>query len=189
MTFANRRFNVAVSAADIESGIPENSSVCAVAQAVARTIPEATRVKVDAQAIRFTHDETRYVYLTPDPVYQYIVAFDAGDPIEPFRFQIRDPFEFVTRRKTEGKKAAERARYAGAKKAREAGKSDQAVTAAGTAAYKAHRAAADGPAFTAAGSGSKKRTNPVPIKNPNIGRERNYGHRLMRINVDRFATN
>lgn len=189
MIFANRRFNVAVTDADIAKGIPENSSVCAVAQAVARTIPDAVRIKVDAQAIRFTHDETRYVYLTPQRVYQYIVDFDAGDPLESFGFQIRTPFEFVTRLKTETTKTATRARYAANKKAKAAGKSDDEARAAGSDAYRESRIADDGPTLRHGGTGSSKRqTKQIAKKSPNLGGERHYGHRRMRINVDRFAT-
>ena len=188
MTIENRRFTIPVSAEDIEKAIPENSSHCAIARAVARAIPEATRIKADAQAVRLTLDGTRYVYLSPQKVYEYIVAFDAGDPLEPFKFQLREPFPFVTIRKTENTKTAARARYAARKKATVEGKSGEAISEAGNEAYAASRKAdGGGPVQKTMGRGSRKRT-PTVIKSPNLGRERHYGHREMRINEDRFAS-
>lgn len=87
------RINVEVTETDISKAIVSDSYKCVVAQAIARTIPDSTRIEVDVQTIRFTRMETgkRYVYLTPYTVQGYVVAFDAGDVIEPFRFQLRNP--------------------------------------------------------------------------------------------------
>jgi hypothetical protein len=61
-----------------------------VAQAIARTLPDATRIEVDTQTIRFSMNGQRYAYLTPYQVTGYVIAFDAGEEIEPFKFQLRE---------------------------------------------------------------------------------------------------
>jgi hypothetical protein len=48
-----RRYTIAVTSTDIASAIPKDSSVCALARAIARTIPDTRRISVDTQAIRF----------------------------------------------------------------------------------------------------------------------------------------
>lgn len=87
------RVNVEVTEQDIARAIVSDSYKCVVAQAIARTIPDSTKIEVDVQTIRFTRQGTqkRYVYLTPFQVQGYVVAFDAGDCIEPFKFQLRNP--------------------------------------------------------------------------------------------------
>jgi hypothetical protein len=86
---------------DAERGTRENSSICAVAVAIARTVSDATRIEVDTQTIRFTTQGERRVYLTPAAVQGYVIAFDAGDDIGPFRFQLRDPVRARRRIQTE----------------------------------------------------------------------------------------
>lgn len=95
----NSRINIDVTNDDIARAHISDSYKCVVAQAVARTLPDATRIEVDVATIRFTRDEKRFVYLTPFIVQGYVVAFDAGEPIAPFRFQLRDPQQ-VRRRVT-----------------------------------------------------------------------------------------
>jgi hypothetical protein len=53
-----------------------------VADAVKRAFPNAIRIRVDLQTIRWTDPvkQERYIYLTPAQAQQYIIAFDAGDP-------------------------------------------------------------------------------------------------------------
>ena len=59
-----KRFKVEVTEEDISKAQRNNSYKCVVAQAIARTIPDATRIEVDTQAIRFTRAETgeRWLY-------------------------------------------------------------------------------------------------------------------------------
>jgi len=85
------RIPIDVTEVDIDKGTKRQSSKCVVALAVARAVKEANRIDVDMQTVRFSVGEQRYVYLTPWRVQDYIVGFDAGDEIEPFRFQLRDP--------------------------------------------------------------------------------------------------
>jgi hypothetical protein len=98
------RFTVKVTEEDIDRAIRSDSYNCVVAQAVARAIPNAHHIEVDTQLIRFTHGTgERYGYLTPYSVQGYVVAFDAGDPIRPFEFQLRNGM--VIRRRTDSKGA------------------------------------------------------------------------------------
>ncbi len=104
------RYEINVSQEDIDNGIPKNSSRCVVATAVARAIPDAMHILVDYQTIRFSlpADRKRLIYLTPQAVEDYVIAFDAGDPIQPFRFGLRDPaFETAMRPRTETSKQPE----------------------------------------------------------------------------------
>lgn len=75
---------------DIDKSKRGDGSLCIVATALARQIPDAVRVLVDTQTIRFTHAETgeRVQYLTPYIVQQYVIAFDAGDRATPFAFKL-----------------------------------------------------------------------------------------------------
>lgn len=92
---------------DIDRAIRQDSSHCVVATAVARAFPDAVRISVDTQLIRFTHAVTgkRVGYLTPLKVQAYVVAFDAGDPIPPFSFTLGSPVPMRQRTLTdEGKR-------------------------------------------------------------------------------------
>jgi hypothetical protein len=95
---AVKRVTIKVNQNDIDRAIRADSSHCVVARAVARSVPDATRIEVDTQTIRFTSRGKRFAFLTPLTVQGYVAAFDAGDPISPFQFQLRDPMEL--RRKT-----------------------------------------------------------------------------------------
>jgi hypothetical protein len=83
-----RRYRIQVTAEDIAKAIPKDSNVCAVARAIARTIPDAKSIAVDMRTIRFSRNQRRLVYLTPTNVAQYVVDFDGGRPLEPFEFSI-----------------------------------------------------------------------------------------------------
>jgi hypothetical protein len=104
------RINIDVSERDIERARRNDSYTCVVAQAIAHAVPDATHLEVDSQTIRFTRGGIRYLYLTPYAVQGYIVAFDAGDEIRPFSFQLRDPRKIRRHLRTEAGKAIERAR-------------------------------------------------------------------------------
>jgi hypothetical protein len=99
------RFRINVTQRDIDEALRRNSARCVVATAIARSIPTAHHIEVDTQLIRFTDGANRYGYLTPYGVQGYVIAFDAGDPISPFSFEVRDPLRI--RRKgliSEGKR-------------------------------------------------------------------------------------
>jgi len=75
---------------DIDRALRAQSARCVIATAIARSIPGATKVAVDLQALRFTVDGERHVYFTPPGAVGYVVAFDAGDPIHPFSFRLSE---------------------------------------------------------------------------------------------------
>ena len=105
------RFNVEVTAQDIEKAHVNDSYKCVVAQAVARQIPNARKIEVDIQTIRWSDENGRHVFLTPYSVAGYIVAFDAGDELHPFRFQLRDPIQAAQKRaNSEAARAAKQSR-------------------------------------------------------------------------------
>jgi hypothetical protein len=79
---------VQVTAADIKKATRNSSMNCAVAVAIARVIPDATRIEMDTQTMRWTSGGERHIYLTPPSVIGYVIAFDAGDPIKPFGFTL-----------------------------------------------------------------------------------------------------
>lgn len=106
------RFEVSVTAADIDRAFRSNSAECVVAQAIARTLPDACRIEVDTQTIRFTMGQERYAYLTPYSVTGYVIGFDAGDTIQPFRFRLYEDqrVPIRSRRRTPEGRAAQLAR-------------------------------------------------------------------------------
>lgn len=195
MTKPMSRFNVEVTDKDIERAKQNDSYRCVVAQAVARTIPDATRIEVDTQSIRFTRDGARFIYLTPYAVQGYVIAFDAGESIEPFSFQLRNPQRVARRVRTEtglaAVRAADRARVAASagdrsapvkggaesprrKPSRKASPKDDA-----RAAYAAVAAGRTEPMTVTTGDGPRPRRSPPRLFK---GKQRSYGHRLLRIN-------
>jgi hypothetical protein len=108
---AHSRLTVDVTAKDIEKAHIGDSYKCVVAQAIARQVPDARRIEVDVQTIRWSDDDGRHVFLTPYTVAGYVVAFDAGEELHPFRFQLRDPVPSAQKRaRTEPAKAAKASR-------------------------------------------------------------------------------
>jgi len=90
-TFRASRVKIEVTQDDIDRAIRNDSARCVAVQAIARTLKEASGVRVDTQTVRFRVGEERYQYLTPASCAAYVVDFDAGDKIEPFSFTLRDP--------------------------------------------------------------------------------------------------
>jgi hypothetical protein len=101
------RFNIEVTEDDITTAHVNDSYRCVVAQAIARQIPGSRRIEVDLQTIRWSDENGRHVFLTPYSVAGYVVAFDAGEELHPFRFQLRDPH--VAAQKKANSKAAKAA--------------------------------------------------------------------------------
>jgi hypothetical protein len=188
---SRHRWNIEVTERDIERAIQNNSMKCMVAQAIAREIPDATFIDVDTQTVRFTRDNERLVYLTPYSVRDYVIAFDAGDPIEPFRFQLRERglLRAARKRTTPAGKAADRARSRAARDNRRAGASDAEIKEAAAAAYDAARQANPGTGKTTVRSSNpdaESPARPAPRRVFKTGK-RAYGHRLLRINQQRPA--
>jgi signal transduction histidine kinase len=101
---------ITVTEEDIARATMNSSRHCAVAEAVARSIPSATVVAVDIQTIRYSlkHLHKRAIYLTPRSVIDYIVRFDAGDKIDPFVFKLSDRSKQVVEMKTMNEKSKKR---------------------------------------------------------------------------------
>jgi hypothetical protein len=105
------RFNIEVTAEDIAKAKVGDSFNCVVAQAIARQISDARKIEVDLQTVRWSDQNGRHVFLTPYSVAGYVIAFDAGDKLHPFRFMLRDAIPAAQKRaQTEAAKAAKRSR-------------------------------------------------------------------------------
>jgi hypothetical protein len=175
------RTRIDITDRDIARANRGDSYTCVVSQAVARTIKSATRIEVDTQTIRFTKDGYRYIYNTPPAVQGYVVGFDAGDPVEPFSFQLRDARVARMYRRTPAGKAVEKARST---ERRRKPTKDRPVTKASVkAAYHAAAAAAraQGMPLRHAVDNTVAKTTPRVFKK----KARSYGHRLLRINQDK----
>jgi hypothetical protein len=200
------RYTVEVTQDDIDQAEPKDSSRCVVATAVARAFPRASRIQVDVYGIKFTIGERRHTYLTPPKVHEYIVAFDAGDTIHPFRFSLSDDARVTHRRKLrtdhgkEVDRAQRKARYA--EKAAEKVASDANATDAQRAIARERAAAAQAErrlAEVRANAEPKSATEDIPEsevpKDKQVdgqhnhrvfrrGKERVYGARVLRVNND-----
>jgi hypothetical protein len=94
-----KRHTIEVTQTDIETAVPKDSGHCAIADAIARQIPGASRVTVDLQTIRWTDTEKgeRYVYLTPRVAQALLLDFDQGerDYCQPLSFRLDRPVHIV----------------------------------------------------------------------------------------------
>jgi hypothetical protein len=196
---------VTVTDSDIAKAFQSDSAKCVVASALARTLPEITRIEVDTQTIRYTDGAgLRHVFLTPYAVHGYIIAFDAGDDIEPFVFRLWHEREVVTKRQvaTDAGKlrraASEKVRREGKALAKaeakaktpalpkverdlaraEAAVRREAVTEAQVAQQDAVEATADETLYTTT---EGERARPKRVRAYKT-RTREYGHRVMRVN-------
>jgi hypothetical protein len=106
----SENISIKVTQADIDKAITKISSRCVVATAIARDVPGATGVQVDVQSVRFTKGGVRHTYFTPPAVAGYVVAFDAGDDIHPFRFTLREDQRLPVRRRMRTPAGNEKAR-------------------------------------------------------------------------------
>jgi hypothetical protein len=90
---SDQTFKIQVTQDDINLGVRGQSAHCIVATAIGRQIQNATRIQVDAQAIRFTIGDDRLIYLTPQNVGEYVIAFDEGvfDHIKPMTVTLSTP--------------------------------------------------------------------------------------------------
>lgn len=199
-----REFTVDVTQEDIDAARRKDSMRCVVAQAIARTFPKAARISVDIHSIRFTDGAKRYTYLTPPAVERYIVAFDAGDEIHPFRFRLRsDQRLIVTRQKhTDAQRRIDNARQKERTARRAAAKIEQdpeasdarrtlaqervtiaeanrRIVEAETAQEPKSRIETHSDVPAAERARIKPRTRRQTVHGRN---SREYGHRLMRIN-------
>lgn len=92
---SHKRVTVQVTQAHIDLATPADSSHCMIADALHDALPDAKKISVDLQTIRFTEPAKgqRYTYLTPTIAQDYLVAFDQGLPLEPFQFVLHAPVQ------------------------------------------------------------------------------------------------
>jgi len=92
------RVTVAVTSAQIDQAIPQDSAHCMIADAIKATVPHAKAVSVDLASIRWTDPRVgkRYLYLTPPSVQEALLLFDNGIKPPPFRFVLRSPAQIAT---------------------------------------------------------------------------------------------
>lgn len=90
---------VDVTEADIERAIPADSGHCAIADAIQRQLPGASKVSVDLQTIRWSDRAAgvRYVYLTPRVAQALLLDFDNGDReyCQPLSFRLQNPAQVI----------------------------------------------------------------------------------------------
>lgn len=103
------RRRIKITQDEIDKAKPQHSGRCLVARAIAAKFPDASRIDIDQQTIRFTRNGERWVYLTPWAVQRYIVEFDAGDPIDPFEFSLTQSVQIQRWSRTPSGKATDRA--------------------------------------------------------------------------------
>lgn len=91
----NNQFDIEITKEDCADGVSNNERLCVVATAIARLKPEANRIEVNVNTIRFSVKESgktlRFAYETPTIVRDYIRAFDSGREATPMTFTLRAP--------------------------------------------------------------------------------------------------
>lgn len=75
---STRRIHIAITQEIINNAVVRDSAHCVIADAIHAAIPEAKRISVDLQTIRFTVNNERVVFLTPAPQQSLLVRFDQG---------------------------------------------------------------------------------------------------------------
>lgn len=191
MGLEKRRFNIEVTEKDIAKAKRNDSYVCVVSQAIARAIPDATRIETDTQAIRFSRNGERLVYMTPYAVQGYVIAFDAGDEIHPFSFQLREPARVKKARRTAAGLAAVRAARAADQAVRKSAPRGKALPEVHADARTAAKVAyAQARALHAQAKDREETTTGARKAPPRVFKKksRTYGHRLLRINQQAAAT-
>jgi hypothetical protein len=85
------RITVVVTKDIIDRSEQRDSSHCMLAEAVKAAVPNAQKVSVDLQTIRFTDPEKRlrYIYLTPRQAQVALILFDQGKHNDPFTVFLR----------------------------------------------------------------------------------------------------
>lgn len=81
----------------IDNATQRDSAHCVIADAIRATIPEATRISVDLQTIRFTDttNSRRYIWLTPPAAQMAILGFDQGIRPKAGRIRLGQPIQTV----------------------------------------------------------------------------------------------
>lgn len=84
---------ISISLEQILMAVRKNSHRCMIAEAIKEAEPHARRIVVDLQSIRWTDDQAgvRYSFFTPPIAQEALLAFDQGEEVEPFTFELRSP--------------------------------------------------------------------------------------------------
>lgn len=92
------KVHVQVTQEIIDKAQRRDSSHCMIADAVAAAVPNARYISVDLATIRFTDPNAgvRYVYLTPRSAQAALLAFDQGEPTEPFGLRLQGAHVLAT---------------------------------------------------------------------------------------------
>jgi hypothetical protein len=86
------RCEISVQDRHLAAALRANSSHCAIAFAIRDAIPDARRIAVDLQTIRWSLPKrgVRYVFLTPHVAQQdVIIPFDQGEECKPVTFRMK----------------------------------------------------------------------------------------------------
>jgi hypothetical protein len=89
------RAEISVLQKHLDEALRANSSHCAIAMAIADALPNARRISVDLQTIRWTDCKKgiRYCFLTPHVAQtDVIIPFDQGEACKPVRFRVKPAF-------------------------------------------------------------------------------------------------
>lgn len=92
----------------ITTAVQRDSSHCVIADALRAAVPNAQRVSVDIQTIRFTDpvSERRYIYLTPALCQMILVDFDQGRRPDPMMIRLGAPSQITRSGSTPTKREA-----------------------------------------------------------------------------------
>ncbi len=84
-----RKISVNVRREHIDHALKQTSTQCAAAIALREADEYVSRPRVDQKTIRFTVDDTRYTFETPERIANFIDDFDNGrEAAHPFRFTL-----------------------------------------------------------------------------------------------------
>jgi hypothetical protein len=195
MAAERMRVRLRITQEDIDKAHRKDSFSCVVAQAVARTIPEAHHIEVDTQTIRWTENGVRYLWLTPYVAQEYVISFDAGHQIRPFTCTLSRRTPVQQQERTKAGTEIDRARSAvrtaeeGLERTEAAAeREDATLKQVGAAKARVTKARHTLEAVQAAHRGEKQIVRlPGPGRSkapPRVfkKRERHYGRRVLRIN-------
>jgi hypothetical protein len=101
---------IKVTEEDIATAMPKDSGHCAIADAIARQIPDAKSVTVDLQTIRWSDATHRYTYLTPRKAQTFLVAYDQGleEYCQPMSLRLTSPIHVGEKKQSNSVKAKAR---------------------------------------------------------------------------------
>ncbi len=79
---------IKVTAEDIATGMKRNCHQCPVALAIRRAAPSIYYTQVGHSTIEMSSEARNYIGKTPDDVKAWMIAFDAGQQVNPMMFAL-----------------------------------------------------------------------------------------------------